>query len=206
MPPIGALCRLNLHFRYPGTHFHYLWHHFQQTLPVVDFYEWANEVMDAWNATCAEPYFRQKSAEYEAVDMSMTQVFPVSDVEAIGAFTTYTHGNRSVGGGPGQCAGRILWRTGLPGRSYRGKSLISGWAYDQLGSDSLGVLAWGALRDYAQAMLNAFGPAGTVNRAQLVVVSRQLDNVPREDPVGTPIIAYEAAFDVHTVRKRARRG
>lgn len=104
---------------------------------------------------------------------------------------------------PYQCSFVISWKTGLAGRAYRGRTYVTGFGEDR---QSLGV--WDAqaisnMNALATQLLAVFGPSGTNPNWQFVVISEQLNNVPRAEPIGTPIVSANFRSAVRTQRRRA---
>lgn len=109
---------------------------------------------------------------------------------------------------PTQCAALISWRSALPGRANRGRTYISNFPLTSL--DSLGQdwesAPFTRLRNIRNKILEIFSrTTGTSSTAFFVVISRQLDGVPR-GPVGIQIDSGRVDGTVRTIRKRAYPG
>lgn len=102
-------------------------------------------------------------------------------------------------------AGVITWRTGLAGRSFRGRSYIAGLAEGTV-DDGDGVIepsdqaTWLAAPGEFMDQLDANLPA-----ANLVIVSTISDGEPRDPALATSVTAAQARIPLRTQRRRVSR-
>jgi hypothetical protein len=106
-------------------------------------------------------------------------------------------------GCPPQVSGLVSWRTGVPGRSFRGRTFWGPVRVDDMESDGfIGGDARSAMYDFAETMLELFnaGPPGL--RPRFAIVSRTENGAPRVPPVfTTPEVHIELRY-AKTIRKR----
>lgn len=89
-------------------------------------------------------------------------------------------------GCPQQISGLISWRTGLPGRSYRGRTFWGPVRVDDMESDGfIGGDARAAMSDFGDIMLALFNGPPPGLRPRFVIVSRTQNGAPRVPPVFT---------------------
>jgi hypothetical protein len=94
---------------------------------------------------------------------------------------------------PASVTARITWRTGIPGRRYRGRTFLSRITHEQCTDGRLGTTYMNTeLTNYANGILNRYGPTGTYAHARIGVWSRVLGNEdPPHNPAGfTPITSF----------------
>jgi hypothetical protein len=97
----------------------------------------------------------------------------------------------------------VTWRTGLKGKSYRGRSYLGGFAEDsQNGGYWIGEIQTWAAAAFAQPLMDAFGPVGTGNYS-LSVVHTVLGGARLIPPTATPIISFNIHNEVRSLRRRA---
>lgn len=103
---------------------------------------------------------------------------------------------------PSYMAMCITWRTGLKGKENRGRSYLTGFAEDsQNGGYWIPeIQTWGQ-GNFAQPLLDAFGPAGTGNYA-LSLIHTMSGGASLDPPTATPIIAYSLHNESRSLRRR----
>lgn len=103
---------------------------------------------------------------------------------------------------PFHCAVVITWRTGLAGRSYRGRTYLTGAAEDQQNAGQWSSAFLAVVATFPVNMLATFGPTGSNANWQLVVISRVANGVERATPIGTAITGYAVRQPVYTQTRR----
>lgn len=133
--------------------------------------------------------------------LTVRDVLPGTAAEVTNTYTAVLGGVASESLPP-QCAGVITWRTGLSGRSHRGRTFLPGVAESD---QSDGILLSGyitAVQAVVTQMLAVFGPAGSDTNWQFVVISEVSAGVPRVPKIGTAITAGVVQPDVQSQRRR----
>ncbi len=108
---------------------------------------------------------------------------------------------------PPQCSAKIIWRTALQGRSFRGASFIPALPVTRLstGSEEWNGLATAYLQSVVDVMMLGYGPMGTSTFGRFVIISRWENGVLRDPPIGTQVVAGDWQTTLRTQRRRARR-
>lgn len=99
-----------------------------------------------------------------------------------GAFQT-PQGVVNTSPAPNNVASCVTLRTDLRGRAYRGRSYVGGIALGSIDNQNLTTLAAG----YILQAYEALRDGGQANNVPLVIVSRQLNGVPRTVAAVTPV-------------------
>lgn len=81
-------------------------------------------------------------------------------------------------GTPGQVSPVISWRTGDPGRSNRGRTYMGPYTLESAEDDNVVDPGLSAVYDFAEAMINRFGPGTLPGLPRFVILSRQEDGMP----------------------------
>lgn len=140
-------------------------------------------------------------------DLTVEYVVPHGPAGIVYSAAAPPTGLQTLGAGgellPPQSAQVLTWRTALAGRSYRGRTYLSGYGtLEQVG----GVWTAGhmtSINGQATAFLARYNAAtGVYAHWGLCVISRQLNGVVRVTPVGTDVTAYQARSTVYTQRRR----
>lgn len=109
-----------------------------------------------------------------------------------------TNGTQAFASLPGNVAACISWRTGLSGRTRRGRSYIAGLPINARTGDSLTEGNIGALVDAGEALIADCLDGGY----PLVVASYQLNNAPRTTALLTPVTNVIVDARLDTQRRR----
>lgn len=103
---------------------------------------------------------------------------------------------------PPQMALCVTWRTGLKGKSNRGRSYLTGFAEDsQNGGYWIPEIQVWAGNGFAEPLMAAFGPVGTGNYA-LSVIHTVLGGARLIPPTATPILSYSVHNETRSLRRR----
>jgi hypothetical protein len=162
-----------------------VWHYRQETLTIFD--EPGEDLAEAWNADLLTLYLATFSG---GAAINTLQVRGVSDPTYGYDFDVAGHPVGTSGSGeelPPQNAAVVTWKTGLIGRSFRGRTYF--WpmaeANQQRGSISAGYSA--ALQAFGDAA-RVIGDSIDTARWRMVIHSTVHNGVVRPEPVDTPVI------------------
>jgi hypothetical protein len=103
---------------------------------------------------------------------------------------------------PPQCATLVTWRTGLAGRSFRGRTFLPGLAEDRQANGTLVAAQLSEVADFVTQMLAVFGPTGSDANWQFAVISRITAGAPRTPPIATAVTAGVVQTRTGTQRRR----
>jgi len=165
----------------------------------------AAAVADGW-------YLENSIATLQSNDVDLIQVAvtPFDGASGATVFSPAEIGNEGstgvVASAPvsPQVAGVITWRTGLGGRSFRGRSYVGG--FGQLAVDEVtGTVATGSQDEWSAAPGVFMGAIGTFAGIELVVLSLIEDGVERESPLANVVTSYVSRNAMRTQRRRASR-
>ena len=133
-------------------------------------------------------------------DLTVQDVVPGTAASVVYSAASPPTGTATSGGAgellPPQSAVVVTWRTALGGRSYRGRTYLSGYGTLQQAG---GTLNAGNLTSFF-ARYNV--ATGVYAHWGLVVISRILNGVARPTPIGTPITAKQLRATIYTHRRR----
>jgi hypothetical protein len=93
-------------------------------------------------------------------------------------------------------------RTALKGRSFRGRTYLTGFGEVQQVAGIWQSSALGNVPEGFDWLLNRYGPSGTSTAFQWSVVSRVNGGIVRPTPVSTPVTSYSLDPVVRTQRRR----
>lgn len=165
-------------------------------------------VFNTWNDTAVgghSPYEARSTettlTQVEARDLT-TQTGPVVIVPYPGSHGAGTDDSGQV---PAGITKAFTARSGLAGRSQRGRTFVVGFAEDSLNSGDRNLVATTTANDYVAWFNALIAAVHSANAAwTLVVVSRFHNNAPRSTGVTTPISSYGYAnLFVDYQRRRA---
>jgi hypothetical protein len=144
---------------------------------------------------------RSASATYGSTRLTVRDVLPGTGdlVESSYALVTGNNGNTVL---PFTCAAVVTWKTGVAGRSFRGRTYLAGYCND---NQSAGVWNNALLTEIAAfvtQMLAVFGPGGSNGDWEFVVISREAGGSLRVPPIGTPITVGLPKSIVRQQRRR----
>jgi hypothetical protein len=135
--------------------------------------------------------------------LTVVDVSPGTAAEAELDYTAVAGGRSSGDQLPQQSAAVITWRTGLAGRSFRGRTYLPGLGEgDQVDGVLNGTYETDAAA-FAAQMLAVFGVGGSDTNWQFVVISEVSSGSPRVPPIGTPVTAAVVRPFIQTQRRRA---
>jgi len=103
---------------------------------------------------------------------------------------------------PPQCASVFSLRTGLKGRSYRGRFFLPATSETNQANGAVIGAYTTKLNTISAQLLAVFGPAGTNGDWRLGVISRYLNKVQRTTPVCTQVTSISIDPVLHTQRRR----
>ena len=163
---------------------------------------WHADTYAEWASTCLPLFKARRNSSWDMREVIWRELKPgtAGDVDTGNSFED----GAIIGNAwPQQNCAKILWRTGFPGKSFKGSSFFSGYsAVDQVGpfiSNALGLV----LQAYGQAMIATFGLAGSFQGvAQFGVLSRQLNLTPLDPPILTPCVSFEVQDSIRVQRRR----
>lgn len=112
---------------------------------------------------------------------------------------TAVNGGAAGDGMPGQVCGLLQWHTGLRGRSFRGRTYLSGIVESYVAGDTLATPARTEMENFAGSLVTQLSAAGIT----LAVASFEYNRVPRVTGVVTPILTWRARSKVRTQRRRS---
>src|SRR5919109_1173435 len=165
---------------------------------------WQQDVAGDWYVSCSEAFVERRSNEFYVNELRVRQIWPggVPDYE----YPTISGptGPRALEPPPPFVTPKIMWRTGQPGRAYRGRTFFSGFCPDDVVTNYvLTDDAVAALEHYAELLLSAFGEGGLYGNYRLGVLSRRYNGQPRPQPILTPITTYDVLISVGSNRHRS---
>lgn len=96
----------------------------------------------------------------------------------------------------------VTLRTGIAGRSFRGRNYIAGLASSQVDSSDPNRLTGAAAAQVAARWSDVLLEIGTFAEADVVVASRIADGLPRTLGVVTPVVSYSANTRLDNQRRR----
>jgi hypothetical protein len=163
----------------------------------------AEELYVDWADNLEDLYCTGRPDEWELDWVLVEDRFPAIRPPLV---IQYIPGRRpdSAGKGcPPQVSGLISWRTGLPGRSFRGRTFWGPVRVDDMESDGfIGGFARAAMSDFGDRMLLLFNAPPPGLRPRFAIVSRTLNGAPRVPPVFTTPEFDETVRYAKTIRKR----
>lgn len=96
----------------------------------------------------------------------------------------------------------LKWTSSVSGRSYRGRSYLTGWPSAEAVAGAWLSTPIAAVNAFKTQMLAVFGPSGSDTNWQFVVISRFFNNAPRIPPIGTAIVAGLPDLTIRQQRRR----
>jgi len=107
-------------------------------------------------------------------------------VQAVFGVTPVAPGGQVSAGLPGNVSLAVSFRTGLSGRSFRGRNYLAGLTEGQVTGNEISSTAAAAFVDVYEGLL----PTLTALSLTHVVVSRFAGGLPRVSGVATPVVSY----------------
>jgi hypothetical protein len=155
----------------------------------------AAQVASSWTANLMpELNISYTLREIFAFDLSVQSGAQATDTTVLGQA-----GGVNQAGMPGNVAFCVSKRTGLRGRSFRGRTYFVGLSEPDVASNILDATRAGNLVDGLEAFRSDLISAGF----QMVIVSRASNGAPRVTAVSTPVVAVLAVDNrVDTQRRR----
>ena len=153
--------------------------------------------------SCSEAFVERRSNEFFVNELRVRQIWPAGVPDYEYPTITGPTGPRPLAPLPAFVTPKVTWRTGVPGRSYRGRTFFSGFCPDDLNFYQLTDDAVAALEHYAELLLSAFGEGGLYGNYRLGVLSRRLNGHRRPEPVLTPITTYDVLLSTGSNRHRS---
>lgn len=172
--------------------------HFKRLDDVQSFSDLASE----FDITCLQSWMNEMNLVARCSLIQVRDVVPGTGAGFDFTVSPSKQGSKTNDVLPPQDAAVITWRTGLAGRSYRGRSYVP---YQNEGEQNAGVLAGGALTSLttaAQAILTQYGPTGVSTHWRACVLSRRLNGAIRPVPVGTNIVGFVVRSTIRSQRRR----
>lgn len=146
--------------------------------------------------------FANCASSVSSVELRIRDVKP-------GTAATYDYSYASVAGAdvsgqelPPQCALVLSWFTALAGRSYRGRTYLTGFTEQTQDNGVWDSTHLTNVTGIITQMLTVYGSGGTDGNWQFGVISRYLNGAPRITPVITPVTSGVARAYVYTQRRR----
>jgi hypothetical protein len=164
---------------------------------------WQQDIAGSWYVSCSEALVERCSNEVYLNGLTVRQIWPAGVDDYHYPDPTGPTGPRDLPPLPPFVTPKILWRTGLPGRSYRGRTFFTGFCADDVFMYRLTDDALAALEHYAELLLSAFGQGGLYGNYEVGVLSRRTGGHPRPQPIITPITTYDVLIDVGSNRHRS---
>lgn len=162
-----------------------------------------NELINALDlGTIPSPFLAPLSSRYTLDNIRVQDLNPGVSAGVVNA-VGQPGGNSIDDAMPPSLALCVTWRTGLKGKSNRGRTYLTGFAED---SGNAGywipeIQDWASVA-FAQPLMEAFGPVGTGNY-QLSVVHEKVGGVRIIPPTATPIASYTVQNVARSLRRRA---
>lgn len=147
----------------------------------------ATELGDEWIADVLPAYRALLSGRITVLGLTIREVTGTEEAE----FTVNQNGllESAADITPLQTAPLISWRTGVAGRSFRGRTYLPPIPETHQDAGNLNSTYVGLMEDFAEAA-KVIENAVTVDLFQLGIWSTVEDNAPRVPPVFTPVTAY----------------
>lgn len=185
-------------------------HHFREVTPVAGPPDPEQQLIDDWQAALQVAWRNMFNATYSLLTIRSRKVcgtLPLPQATEEGVNVAGTRGVAAVNEWPAWMALLVTERTGLAGRSYRGRYFLPGVCDTDVDGDNFttgaGVL-WTLAGTYNDALLATFGPSGTNPDWRLVVHSRKLAEVPGTQcqQSSTPVTALIRSIKPATMKSR----
>lgn len=162
------------------------------------------ELVDAWRDSLETPYTGRRPDGFVLFRLVVVDVWPGLQLDYVHTYPFGGYSPDSTGDSvPIQCGPVISWRTGLAGRSYRGRTY---WgpvrASDVPGGYHLVGDGLGAIRTFAFNMIRDFGPLVPISTPGFAIISRRHDGVLLDPPVFSRPESYHVDSNMRTVRTR----
>lgn len=103
---------------------------------------------------------------------------------------------------PPQVAAVITWRTGLAGRSFRGRTYLPFIDESTSSDGTVSAPQITRMETVITQMLTVFGPSGSDANWQFVIISEEAAGAPRVPKVGSAVTAGLARPILYTQRRR----
>lgn len=104
---------------------------------------------------------------------------------------------------PHQVAALMRWTTAVGGRAGTGRSYLYGFPITSTVFGNFWTeAALTAMSDIGDQMLFSYGPSGSSDLAQFVVISNRLHGAPRDERLVSPVTGFEAVELIATQRRR----
>lgn len=185
-------------------------HHFRETVPWVPPPSAEQSLIDKWQAALQTAWLNCFPGTYSLLTLRARKVcgtlpLPEAVEEGVNAA-----GSRSGGASvewPAWMALLVTEKTGVAGRSYRGRYYVPGVTDADVDGDVFTTTAftlWALVGTYNAALLSAFGPTGSDGTFRLVVHSRKLAAVPGAQcqQSSTPVTALVRSIRPATMKSR----
>lgn len=200
---LGDLASLQVHMTNPGEFVECAW----GLKALTNNPGWRQLLAEEWWIALRPRWLSGLVEDAQIRDVTVRDVVPGTAADVV-----YTGGGIQTGAiaGPSvppQVAGLITWRTDLAGRAHRGRTFVprmprswveeNGDRWTEAGQDYLFSYAELFYATYSRVI-------GSSDIAFLVVISRQLDGVPRA-PVGTQVTSFDTSAVLATQRRRLHR-
>lgn len=166
---------------------------------------WRENIADEWIDALAPTFYEPLAEDTQLLEVVVVDVLPGTAPNFTATPISPIHGGGPLDQQPlpVKVAAVITWYSALQGRSNRGRSYVFG--LPQEASHNAEFIESGyvdLLTAFAGDMLGQWGPAGSSDQAELVVISRQENLVVRPEPVGVPILDFAVRDVLHSQRRR----
>ena len=157
---------------------------------------------DAVVKTADGGIFRLLSQHVSSAELEVIDVVPKTGATVISTYTRVAGANTSGDMLPPQDAMVVSWRTGLAGRSFRGRTYLVGLDETNQNHGRIASGMMTLIAAFVTQMLAVFGPSGSNTDWQFVVISRFNAKVKRATPIGTPVTDATTSDILRSQRRR----
>jgi hypothetical protein len=164
---------------------------------------WQADLADDWYSYCSDKLVDGKSFEYYVNTLVVVKLLPDDEDDYVNSDIDGPSGTNFEEPLPAFVAPKIIWRTGMYGRSYRGRTFMCGLSPSDVNFQLVNTAARDKIAAYADRMLEVFGESGLSGNFRFGVLSRQLAGVRRPEPIITPITEYTVPLFMGVNRHRS---
>lgn len=164
------------------------------------------ELYALWQDILEGPYVAQRPNGFRLDRVIVTDTWPGTMADYVVDYAWPGPPFEGTGEATHQALSPVIsWRSGNPGRSYRGRTFWGPIRRDDMGSGNVLIEpTWGAITWFATQMIREFGPLVPISTPGFAIISRQHDGSPTSPPV---FVRPEYALvdrHVHVLRRRLK--